>query len=116
MFHLRPKRPLGKQMSQKKSKPRLAAFCEQLDPRWWDLHSDGESPSGEVIFLPSDASSASEDSELENDKAALQKFAPPSSSSESESKPNLGGFEPPEYDFSLYMFSVNKPLNIEKKI
>ena len=22
-----------------KSKPRLAALCSQLDPRWWDLHS-----------------------------------------------------------------------------
>ena len=99
-----------------KSKPRLVSFCEQLDPRWWDLHSDGESPSSEVIFLPSDASSVSEDSESENDKAALQKLAPSSSSSDSDSEPKLGGFEPPDYDFSLYMFSANKPQNIEKQI
>ena len=26
------------------------------------------------------------------------------------------GFEPPEYDFSLYMFSMNKTRNIEKQI
>ena len=25
-------------------------------------------------------------------------------------------FEPPEFDFSLYMFSLNKPRNIEKQI
>ena len=78
--------------------------------------SDTESPSGEIIFLPSDASTASDDSKSDNDIAALKKFASYSSSSESDSEPNLGGFEPPEYDFSLYMFSVNTPQNIEKQI
>ena len=63
----------------------------------------------EVIFLPSDASTAFNDFESDNDNAALKKFASYSSSSESDSEPNLGGFEPPEYDFSLSMFSVNKP-------
>ena len=116
MFNLWPKGHWANKCPKKKSKPRLAAFCEQLDPRWWDLHSDSESPSGEIIFLPSDASSASEDSESNNDKVVLQKFAPSSSSSDSDSEPNLGGFEPPEYDFSLYMFSMNKPQNIEKQI
>ena len=100
----------------KKSKPRLVAFYEQLDPRWWDLPSDDEMPSGKVIFLQSDASSASEDSEFDIEKATLQKFAPSSSSSDSDSAPNLGGFEPPDYDFSLYMFSLNKPQNIKKQI
>ena len=63
-----------------------------------------------------DASSASDDSESDNDKDALQKFDSPSSSLKSDSEPNLGGFEPPEFDFSLYMFSVNTPQNIEKQI
>ena len=66
--------------------------------------------------MPSDASTASDDSESNNDNAALKKFASYSSSSESDSEPNLGGFEPPEYDFSLSMFSLNKPQNIEKQI
>ena len=102
----------------KKSKPRLSTLCAQLDPWWWDLHSSSktESPSGEVLFLPSHASTTSDDSESDNDNATLKKFASYSSSSKSYSEPNLGGFEPPEYDFSLYMFSVNKPQNIEKQI
>ena len=66
--------------------------------------------------MPSDASTATDDSESDNDNAALKKFASYSSSSESDSKPNFGGFEPPEYDFSLSMFSLNKPQNIEKQI
>ena len=49
-------------------------------------------------------------------KANLKKFASYSSSSESDSEPNLGGFKPPKYDFSLYMFSMNTPQNIEKQI
>ena len=101
MFHLRPKRPLANKCPKKKSKLRLAAFCEQLDPRWWDLHSDSESPSSKVIFLPFDVSSESEYFELEDDKDSLQKISPTSSSSDSDAEPNLGGFEPPYYDFSL---------------
>ena len=94
MFNLWPKGHWANKCPKKKSKPRLAAFCEQLDPIWWDLHSDSESPSGKVIFLPFDISSESEDSEPKDDKAALQKFPPSSSSSKSDSKPNLEGFEP----------------------
>ena len=97
----------------------LSVFWESIDPQWWDLPTPDESPTGEVLFLPSDGSDDSSDSESDldpPDHAALQKFDPSSSSLESDSAPNLGGFEPPDFDFSLYMFSLSKPQNIEKRI
>ena len=77
-----------------------------------------ETPCSDFMFLPSDSQS---DSEPNPDLAAFHKFASSSSSSseESDSEPNLGGFEQPEFDFtsfSLNMFSLSKPQNIEKQI
>ena len=46
----------------------------------------------------------------------MNKFDPSSSSSESESEPNLGGYEVPEFEFSLQMFRLSSQQDIEKKI
>lgn len=86
---------------QKKSKPKLAPFFEQVDPAWWALYfcEQDQYPSGEIMFLPNDSD------------IHLNKFAPSdsdssSSDSDSTSESNLGGCEgPPDFDFSCYMFS-----------
>ena len=92
-------------LPKKKSKPRLAAFCDNLDSRWWDHLEEHEEPSGEYLYLPYDTDS---DSPSESDVPVHPelKFSPHPPSSDSESVENLGGFQVPDFDFSLNMFNI----------
>ena len=64
--------------------------------------------------------SKNEDSVPASDSdVALDKFDPLSdsdSSSDSALDPNLGGCEPPDFDFSWYMFSFSQKSSIEKQL
>ena len=106
----------------KKSKPRLAAFCDNLDSRWWDHPEADEQPSGEYIYLPDDSESDSPSDSDVSVQPELNKFAPYPSSSDSELEANLGGFQVPDFDFSLNMFNVfmfsspARQQELEKKI
>ena len=90
----------------KKSKPRLAAFCDNLDSRWCDHPEEHEEPSGEYLYLPDDTDSDSPSDSNVSLHPELNKFAPYSESVDSESEANLGGFQVPNFDFSLNMFNV----------
>ena len=103
----------------KKQKPKLAAFCERIDPQWWTLPEDDDAPTGDILFFPSD-----DDTDKSSDngsEAALGKFGPSSSSSsdsdlETDDVLNLGGFEPLEFEFSLNMFTFSRTQELEKKL
>ena len=96
-------------------------MCSKLDPHWWDIcvcFGDTPPPSGEIILFLND--SKNEDSEPTSDSdVALDKFDPSFdlySSSNSALDANLGGCEPPDFDFSLYTFSFSQKASIEKKL
>ena len=98
-------------------------MCSKLDPHWWDLcvcSVDAPPPSGEIIYLPDETNDEYYESESASDlDIALAKFDPSSesnSSSDSDTDANLGGCEPPDYDFSLYMLSFSKKTSIEKQL
>ena len=85
---------------------------------FWRYSSTFRSASVEVILFLDDLEN--EDSEPASDSnVALDKFDPSTdsdSSSDSASDANLGGCEPPDFDFSLYMFSFSQKASIEKQL
>ena len=125
----------------KKSRPHLAAFCDSIQPQWWKYLPSDEPPTGEFLYLPFDSEFSNSGSD---DRLALNKFGPSSASKSSFASdsdpgspafevPNLGGcnmpnspdsphasissvhtYQPPEFDFSLYMLSFPKQMDLEK--
>ena len=96
-------------------------MCSKLDPHWWDLcvcSANTPPPSRELILLPDNSENDDSESASYSD-VALAKFDPSSESdfnSDSTSDANLGGCEPPNFDFSLYMLSFSQKASIEKQL
>ena len=128
----------------KKHKPRLAAFCASVQPQWWRYSSSSKPPTGEFVYLPDDSDSEFHSASDSEDLPELNKFGPSSASSsdlsdsasdtDASEVPNLGGcnlpssphssisssvhtFQPPEFNFSLYMLSFpQQHYDLEKQI